>query len=204
MLLLCCAVLLLPFAARGPHVVPAALTSACRRGRVDVIVQSTDKNFMVPVGGAVITAPSGIGRGWLVDAVARGYPGRAAMTPLLDLLTTLLYWGVAGWKQQLQQREELYVYLRWELGVEDSNVSAAVWFVCSPCCVGGWQGGGRGWLVDAVAKVYPGRAAMTSWVDSPAGFTDYAAVLGGGGIEAAAAATGGAVCVPQVGVCVLG
>lgn len=34
------------------------------------------------------------------------------MTPLLDLLATLLYWGAAGWRQQLQQREELYTYLR--------------------------------------------------------------------------------------------
>ncbi len=35
----------------------ASLTAACRRGRVDAIVQSTDKNFMVPVGGAVVAAP---------------------------------------------------------------------------------------------------------------------------------------------------
>jgi O-phospho-L-seryl-tRNASec:L-selenocysteinyl-tRNA synthase len=35
----------------------AALTAACRRGRVDAIVQSTDKNFMVPVGGAIVAAP---------------------------------------------------------------------------------------------------------------------------------------------------
>jgi O-phospho-L-seryl-tRNASec:L-selenocysteinyl-tRNA synthase len=34
-----------------------ALTTACRRGRVDAFVQSTDKNFMVPVGGAIVAAP---------------------------------------------------------------------------------------------------------------------------------------------------
>ncbi len=33
------------------------LTAACRRGRVDAFVQSTDKNFMVPVGGAIVAAP---------------------------------------------------------------------------------------------------------------------------------------------------
>lgn len=80
---------------------------------MDAIVQSTDKNFMVPVGGAVFSAPAGPGRGWLVSAVAQAYPGRAAMTPLLDLLTTLLYWGRAGWQDKLQQRERLYVYLRY-------------------------------------------------------------------------------------------
>lgn len=33
------------------------VTAAWRKGRVDAVVQSTDKNFMVPVGGAVIAAP---------------------------------------------------------------------------------------------------------------------------------------------------
>ncbi len=32
------------------------MTAAWRKGRVDAVVQSTDKNFMVPVGGAVIAA----------------------------------------------------------------------------------------------------------------------------------------------------
>ena len=32
------------------------VTAAWRRGRVDAVVQSTDKNFMVPVGGAVVAA----------------------------------------------------------------------------------------------------------------------------------------------------
>lgn len=32
------------------------VTAAWRKGRVDAVVQSTDKNFMVPVGGAIIAA----------------------------------------------------------------------------------------------------------------------------------------------------
>ena len=32
------------------------VTSAWRKGRVDAVVQSTDKNFMVPVGGAIVCA----------------------------------------------------------------------------------------------------------------------------------------------------
>jgi O-phospho-L-seryl-tRNASec:L-selenocysteinyl-tRNA synthase len=38
------------------------------------------------------------------------------MSPLLDLLITLLHWGAAGWHQALQQREELYGYARQRLG----------------------------------------------------------------------------------------
>lgn len=84
----------------------ALITSAWRKGRVDAIIQSTDKNFMVPVGGAVIAAPKN--RSYLIEIVNKLYPGRAAMAPLLDVLITLLHWGAAGWRQMLQQREELY------------------------------------------------------------------------------------------------
>lgn len=37
----------------------ARVASAWRKGRVDCVVQSTDKNFMVPVGGAVLAARRG-------------------------------------------------------------------------------------------------------------------------------------------------
>ena len=42
------------------------VTAAWRRGRVDAVVQSTDKNFMVPVGGVIVAA--GPGRPALVQA----------------------------------------------------------------------------------------------------------------------------------------
>ncbi|KAG2486490.1 hypothetical protein HYH03_014793 [Edaphochlamys debaryana] len=88
----------------------AALTAACRRGRVDAIVQSTDKNFMVPVGGALVAAPRS--RPALVAALTGAYPGRAAMGPALDLVMTLLHWGAEGWRQVLARREEVYPHLR--------------------------------------------------------------------------------------------
>ena len=50
------------------------ITSAWRRGRVDAVVQSTDKNFMVPVGGAVVSACRSSPA--LVEAVNKAYPGR--------------------------------------------------------------------------------------------------------------------------------
>ena len=37
----------------------AQVCSAWRKGRVDAVVQSTDKNFHVPVGGAIIAARRG-------------------------------------------------------------------------------------------------------------------------------------------------
>ena len=44
---------------------------AARIGRVDAFVQSTDKNFMVPVGGAIV---AGFDEKF-IDAVSKTYPG---------------------------------------------------------------------------------------------------------------------------------
>ena len=117
----------------------AAICTACRRGRVDAFVQSTDKNFMVPVGGAIVAAPKRdaslvrsardgrvrCGRacfaGWSmvgvfscsqVSAVNKAYPGRACAAPLVDLLMTLLHLGADGWRAALRAREDVFPYLR--------------------------------------------------------------------------------------------
>ena len=50
---------------------PVLCLSTFRKGRVDAFVQSTDKNFMVPVGGAIV---SGFDKG-LLERIARIYPG---------------------------------------------------------------------------------------------------------------------------------
>ncbi|CAI7858154.1 unnamed protein product, partial [Closterium sp. NIES-54] len=90
--------------------ISAAITRAWRRGRVDAVVQSTDKNFLVPVGGAVVAG--GPGRSTLVNAVNASYPGRASISPILDVFITLLSLGASGWQALLQGREELFPYLR--------------------------------------------------------------------------------------------
>jgi O-phospho-L-seryl-tRNASec:L-selenocysteinyl-tRNA synthase len=92
----------------------AAITAACRRGRVDAIVQSTDKNFCVPVGGSVVASPKSMPG--LVADVNAAYPGRASIAPLLDVLLTLLHWGASGWRAALQAREEVFPYLRERMG----------------------------------------------------------------------------------------
>lgn len=78
------------------------IETGCRRGRVDAFVQSTDKNFLVPVGGAIVAAPGG----QLVDKISALYPGRASMSPVLDLFITLLNLGASGWTGLLQERKE--------------------------------------------------------------------------------------------------
>lgn len=92
----------------------AALSTAARRGRIDAVIQSTDKNFCVPVGGALLAAPAS--RPWLLHATATRYPGRASLIAHRDLLVTLLHWGASGWRSALEAREELHCYLTSALG----------------------------------------------------------------------------------------
>ena len=80
------------------------ITSAWRKGRVDVVVQSTDKNFMVPVGGSFLLARTGC-EGLVLDKVNSLYPGRASMGPTMDVVMTLLHLGEAGWREALARRD---------------------------------------------------------------------------------------------------
>ena len=89
----------------------AEVTRAARRGVVSACVQSTDKNFLVPVGGALIADFKG-DDGGTVGGVRSLYPGRAAMTPVLDLCQTLLYLGRDGWARIREERMEVFGYLR--------------------------------------------------------------------------------------------
>lgn len=87
------------------------VNEACRVGRVDAYVQSTDKNFMVPVGGAIVASPHAD----FIDHLSQCYPGRASVAPLLDLFMTLLSLGQDGWRCLLRQRKECFPYLHAKL-----------------------------------------------------------------------------------------
>ena len=78
-----------------------------------LVVQSTDKNFMVPVGGAIITCPDVN----TIHHISSLYPGRASMTPVLDMFITLLSMGRQGYRQLLADRVVLYEKLK--IGVKE-------------------------------------------------------------------------------------
>ncbi|XP_070540300.1 O-phosphoseryl-tRNA(Sec) selenium transferase-like [Ptychodera flava] len=87
------------------------IQQASRVGRLDVFVQSTDKNFQVPVGGSVI---AGYNKE-LVEETSKIYPGRASAAPSLDVFITLLSQGVKGYKKMLADRKEMFKYLSEEI-----------------------------------------------------------------------------------------
>ncbi len=79
------------------------INRACTLGRVDAIVQSTDKNFMVPVGASVVCGPDEDA----IERVRQIYPGRASSSHIIDLVITLLSLGGLGYRDLLEWREEL-------------------------------------------------------------------------------------------------
>ncbi|XP_053560060.1 LOW QUALITY PROTEIN: O-phosphoseryl-tRNA(Sec) selenium transferase [Bombina bombina] len=87
------------------------IQQGARLGRIDAFVQSLDKNFMVPVGGAVIAGFNDA----FIQEISKMYPGRASASPSLDVLITLLSLGASGYKNLLKERKEMFVYLSNEL-----------------------------------------------------------------------------------------
>lgn len=79
--------------------------------RVDAFVQSTDKNFMVPVGGSIIASPSAS----TLEAISKTYPGRASSAPIIDLFITLLAMGRNGYLALLKERKVVYEYFKEKL-----------------------------------------------------------------------------------------
>ncbi|NXW76879.1 SPCS transferase, partial [Hirundo rustica] len=87
------------------------IQQGARVGRIDAFVQSLDKNFMVPVGGAII---AGFNESFIQE-ISKMYPGRASASPSLDVLITLLSLGASGYKKLLKERKEMFSYLSSEL-----------------------------------------------------------------------------------------
>nr|MDO8132872.1 O-phosphoseryl-tRNA(Sec) selenium transferase [Candidatus Njordarchaeum guaymaensis] len=71
------------------------IRSAIEVGRVDATVQSTDKNFLTPVGGAIIASPDDR----FVEKVASYYCGRASASPVYQFLAAILSLGIDGYER---------------------------------------------------------------------------------------------------------
>jgi O-phospho-L-seryl-tRNASec:L-selenocysteinyl-tRNA synthase len=87
------------------------IEEANRAGRVDAFVQSTDKNFLVPVGGAIIAGSNAD----FIKLISQTYPGRASSTPTIDVFITLLSLGSNGYKKLCAEQKENFQFLFNEL-----------------------------------------------------------------------------------------
>ena len=88
------------------------LNQAHKQGRLDVLISSTDKNFMVPVGGSIVYGPQ---KKHLIEKINKFYPGRASTGPLMDLFLTFLQMGENNLRRLLAERKQNYAYLKEQL-----------------------------------------------------------------------------------------
>lgn len=80
-------------------------------GRVDAIIQSTDKNFMTPVGGAIVCSPNEE----ILTYIAKAYAGRGTAAPVLQLFVSMLSLGFKGFKAAIDNQENNRKILEMEL-----------------------------------------------------------------------------------------
>nr|MDO8100372.1 O-phosphoseryl-tRNA(Sec) selenium transferase [Candidatus Njordarchaeota archaeon] len=77
------------------------IRSAIDGGRVDAIIQSTDKNFLTPVGGAIVVSPDEK----FVEKAASYYCGRASASPIYQFLAAILSLGTDGYEKLRDAQE---------------------------------------------------------------------------------------------------
>ena len=81
---------------------------ANKYGTVDFVVQSTDKNYMTPVGGAIVFSNNKK----VMTEFAKFYPGRASSSPIIDLFCNLMAMGKNGLKKLIKERKEGWKFMK--------------------------------------------------------------------------------------------
>lgn len=104
------------------------LRGAIDAGRIDAMVQSTDKNFLTPVGGCIVSSPSED----FLDSVSEAYPGRASAAPIVQFLAAILSLGVQGYQKMRDEQEANRKLLGEMLGELAEKYSERVLEVYSP------------------------------------------------------------------------
>ncbi len=100
-------------------------------GRVDAIIQSTDKNFLAPVGGAIVASPDEE----FLNEVSRTYAGRATAAPIAQFLAAILSIGLEGYEKLRTQQEENRRFLESSLKEVAERHSQRVLNVYNPISV---------------------------------------------------------------------
>ncbi|MBD3214938.1 MAG: O-phosphoseryl-tRNA(Sec) selenium transferase [Candidatus Lokiarchaeota archaeon] len=107
------------------------IRSAIDAGRVDAIIQSTDKNFLSPVGGALIASPEKD----KIETISQTYPGRASASPVINFLISMLSLGLQGYKELIQNQQENRNYLEERLSSFAKEINEQIMDIFNPVAV---------------------------------------------------------------------
>jgi O-phospho-L-seryl-tRNASec:L-selenocysteinyl-tRNA synthase len=107
------------------------IRSAIDAGRVDAIIQSTDKNFLTPIGGAVIASPN---KG-IITKISQSYAGRASATPIVNFLISMLSLGIRGYQTLMEEQQQNRILLEEKLKVLGEMLGERVLSIFNPVAV---------------------------------------------------------------------
>lgn len=107
------------------------IRSAIDAGRVDAIIQSTDKNVLTPVGGAVIASPSKE----IIENISQTYAGRASAAPVVNFLVAMLSLGRQGYQDLLHQQQKNRQLLEEKLEQFSERIDERILDVFNPVAV---------------------------------------------------------------------
>ncbi|MGV9199388.1 MAG: O-phosphoseryl-tRNA(Sec) selenium transferase [Promethearchaeia archaeon] len=107
------------------------IRSAIDAGRVDAIIQSTDKNVLAPVGGALIASPSKE----IIDQISQTYAGRASASPVANFLVSVLSLGKNGYQDLLDKQQRNRQLLRDKLEEFAQQIGERILDIFNPVAV---------------------------------------------------------------------
>jgi O-phospho-L-seryl-tRNASec:L-selenocysteinyl-tRNA synthase len=107
------------------------IRSGIDAGRVDAIIQSTDKNFLTPVGGAVIASPFKEN----ITKISQTYAGRASATPVVNFLISMLSLGISGYQKLIQEQKKNRIILETELRKIAEKINERILDIYNPIAV---------------------------------------------------------------------
>ena len=107
------------------------IRSAIDAGRVDAIIQSTDKNFLTPVGGALIASPIKEN----IRKISQTYAGRASATPVVNFLISMLSLGINGYQKLIEEQQQNRKLLEEKLSIVASSIKERILEVHNPVAV---------------------------------------------------------------------
>ncbi len=107
------------------------IRSAIDAGRVDAIIQSTDKNFLTPVGGSLIASPTKEN----IIKISQTYAGRASATPVVNFLISMLSLGINGYQKLIEEQQQNRKLLEEKLSIVAKNLNERILEIYNPVAV---------------------------------------------------------------------
>jgi O-phospho-L-seryl-tRNASec:L-selenocysteinyl-tRNA synthase len=107
------------------------IRSGIDAGRIDAIIQSTDKNALTPIGGAIIASPIEE----TVLKISKAYAGRASAVPIVDFLISMLSLGSKNYQHLIEKQKYNRALLEELLANLASKIGERILKVFNPVAV---------------------------------------------------------------------